>query len=177
MALDPIAMADFIISEMRHGASSQNIMELMGHAMAKYLCEHTEVLFSWSGKLPADPYTPDPVTSYVTADVQGDFHLVHTRTNNPWTGTAHLAKQIQKECGNLTVGPKDGWDVPRITLNNHSPPPIVPTWSNDQFVSMRKLCTWVITMYKTYINPSPLLGMHKTFFAPPGSGAVMQRIF
>jgi hypothetical protein len=177
MALDPTAMADFIIGEMRHGASSRNIMELMGHAMAKYLCEHTEVVFSWSGNLPYDPYSPDPVTSYITTDVRGDFHLVHTKTNNPWAATAHLARQIQKGCGTFTVGPKDGWEVPRITLNNHSPPPIVPTRSNDQRLSMRKLCTWIITKYKTYINPSALMGVHGAFLAPPGSGAVMQRIF
>jgi hypothetical protein len=177
MALDPTAMANFIIAEMRHGASSQNIMEMMGHAMAKYLCANTEVLFSWSGKLPSDPYPSDPVTSYITMDVQGDFYLVHTKTNNPWAATAHLAKQIQKECGNLTVGPKEGWKVPRIKLNNHSPPPIVPTRSNNQLTSMIRLCTWVITKYKTYINPSPLMGNHISFTAPPGSGAVMQSIF
>lgn len=177
MALDPISMADYVIGEMRHGASSQGIMEKMGHAMAKYLCGNTEVLFSWSGKLPSDPYPPDPVISYVTADVQGDFNFKHTMTNNPDSSAQNIARQIQKECGNLTVGPKEGWNVPRITLNNHSPPPIQPTKSNDQLVSMRKLCTWIITMYKTYINPSPLMGSHGAYLAPPGSGAVMQSIF
>jgi hypothetical protein len=170
-------MADFVIGEMRHGASSQNIMEMMGHAMAKYLCANTEVLFSWSGNLPYDPYSADPITSYITTDVQGDFNLVHTKTNNPYASAIHLAKQIQKECGNLTVGPKEGWEVSRIKLNNHSPPPIAPTKSNDQLISMRKLCTWIITMYKTYINASPLMGSHRLFTAPPGSGAVMQSIF
>jgi hypothetical protein len=177
MALDPSEMASFIIGEMRHGASSQRIMEMMGHAMAKYLCSHTEVLFSWSGKLPADPYTPDPVASYITMDVQGDFFLVHTKTNNPYAAARHLALQIQKECGKLTIGPKEGWDVPRIKFNNHSPPPIAPTRSNDQVISMRRLCTWILNMYKTYINPTPLMGSHGSFFAPPGSGAVMQKIF
>jgi hypothetical protein len=170
-------MADFIIGEMRRGSSSQNIMEMMGHAMAKYLRDNTEVLFSWSGKLPSDPYPPDPETSYETADVQGDFYLVHTKTNNPQAAAGHLARQIQKECGNLTVGPKEGWKVPRIALNNHSPPPIQPTKSNDQLVSMRKLCAWIIAMYKTYINPAPLVGSHGSFTAPPGSGAVMQSIY
>jgi hypothetical protein len=177
MALDANDMADFIIAEMRKGGSSQNIMEMMGHAMAKYLCDNTEVLFSWSGNLPYDPYSPDPVTSYSTTDVRGDFNLVHTKTNNPEAAASHLAKQIQKECGNLTVGPKDGWSVPRIALNNHSPPPIEPTKSNDQRIAMRKLCTWVLTMYKTYINSSPLMGSHGQFTAPAGTGAVMQSIF
>jgi hypothetical protein len=177
MALDVHDMADFIIAEMRKGGSSQNIMEMMGHAMAKYLCDNTEVLFSWSGNLPYDPYSPDPVTSYITRDVQGDFNLVHTKTNNPEAATRHLAKQIQKECGNFTIGPKDGWSVPRIKFNNHSPPPIVPTKSNDQRIAMRKLCTWVLTMYKTYINPSPLMGSHGQFTAPPGAGAIMQSIY
>jgi hypothetical protein len=30
---------------------------------------------------------------------------------------------------------------------------------------------------KTYINPAQLMGSHGAFFAPPGGGAVMQKIF
>jgi hypothetical protein len=177
MALDSIAMAGFVIGEMRRGASSQGIMEIMGHAMAEYLCNNTEVLFSWSGKIPSDPYPADPAVSYVTADVRGDFNLGCAMTNNPEAAAQNLARQIQKECGNLTIGPKEGWNVPRIALNNHSPPPIAPTKSNDQLVSMRKLCAWILNMYKTYINPSPLTGFHGAYFAPPGTGAVMKSIF
>ena len=174
MALDHTAMADFIIAEMRNGGSSQSIMALMGHAMAKYLCDNTEVEFSWNGR---SGTSTDPVTSYITTDVQGDFSFVHTRTNNPHRACAHLAEQIRSECGKLTIGPASGWTLPRITLNNHTPPPIVPTRSNDQRTSMLRICNWVITMYKTYINPTPLMGTHRGFSAPSGAGAIMRRIF
>jgi hypothetical protein len=170
-------MADFVIAEMRNGASSQNIMDMMGHAMAKYLRENTEVTFSWSGINPIpESKPPDPVTQYKTTDVTGDMNLVHTKTNDPDAASLNLALQIQKECANFTVGPASGWGVPRIVLNNHSPPPIAPTKTNDQLESMRKLCNWVITMYKTYINPTPLMGSHGVFLAPPGGGAVMTKI-
>ena len=177
MALDPFAMADFVIAEMRPGESSPIIMKLMGHAMAKYLCDNTEILFSWSGMLPSHPFTPDPVVSYVTTDIVGDFNFVHSKTNDPMAAAAHLAEQVRKECGILSIGPQAGWAVPRTILNNHSPPPIVPTGSNDQLISMRRICTWIITMYKTYINPAPLMGSHGPFLAPPGVGAIMQSIF
>ena len=178
MALDPNAMADFVITEMRkEGSSSPIIFELMGHAMAQYLCDNTEVLFSWSGVLPSNPYPPDPVVSYITTDVQGDFSFTHSLTNDPVSAAAHLAEQFRQQCGSFTVGPDAAWMVPLTTFNKHSPPVLIPTGSNDQLISMRLLCTWILTMYKTYINPTPLLGSHGAFLAPPGVGAVMQSIY
>jgi hypothetical protein len=174
MALNHVAMADYIIAKMRQGDSSKTIMGLMGHAMAEYLCANTEVRFSWHGMA---GLASDPVTQYVTTDVVGDINLVHTRTNKPFPACAHLAEQIRKECANFTIGPAPTWNVPRITFNNHSPPPIVPTRTNKQLNSMRKLCNWVITMYKTYINSTPLMGTHLAFSAPSGAGAIMVEIF
>jgi len=174
MALDHVAMAHFIIAKMREGNSGQTIMALMGHAMAEYLCANTEVEFSWSG---IAGLSSDPVTSYITKDVKGDFDFVHTRTNKPFPACAHLAEQFRKECGNLTIGPASGWSVPRIVFNNHTPPPIVPTRTNKQLDSMIKICNWVITMYKTYINATPLMGSHGGYSAPSGEGAIMKRIF
>ena len=175
MALDHIAMADYVITQMRSGASSQSILAKMGHAMAEYLCANTEVQFSWSGINSAP--SSDPVTSYITTDVIGDIFLEHPKTNNTGKCHSHIAKQIQRDCGKFTVGPAPGWSVPRINLNNHSPPPLGPTKSNDQIISMRKMCNWVITMYKTYINPTALMGSHGSYTAPSGSGAVMTKIF
>jgi hypothetical protein len=175
MALDHIAMADEVIAAMRHGASSKSILAIMGHTMAKYLRENTEVLFSWSGINSAP--SSDPVTSYVTTDVIGDIFLEHPKVNETQLCHSHIAKQIQRDCGTFTIGPAPGWSVPRINLNNHSPPPLGPTKSNDQLISMRKMCNWVITMYKTYINGTPLMGSHGGYLAPSGAGAIMQAIF
>ena len=174
MALDHIAMADEVIAAMRNGSSSQSILAIMGHTMAKYLRENTEVRFSWSG---VSGNSTDPVTSYVTTDVKGDIFLVHPKRNNTDNAHSYIAKQIQRDCGKFTVGPAPGWSVPRIALNNHSPPPLGPTKSNNQVISMRKMCNWIITMYKKYINTTPLMGAHGGYAAPPGAGAIMQAIF
>jgi len=165
-------MADFIMEEMdREGGT----MEVMGRAMARYLRENTTVIFSWSGLSPEG--LPDPWVSFQSADVQGDFSFAPTGTNDPQAAMRDFAEQVRRGCAGFTVGPPDGFSLPRISLNAHAPPQLEPAGAGGRAESFRFLCARILAAYKTYINPAPLAGSRGQFASPPGAGAAMQGIF
>jgi hypothetical protein len=84
--LSPNALANFIYSEVRGSITKDNIMQTLptvGHAIAKYLCKNTDIVYSWSGTIPGSPPTPDPVVTYTTKNVAGDIILTPTGVLDP----------------------------------------------------------------------------------------------
>jgi hypothetical protein len=178
--LSPNALANAIYSEVRGSITRNNIMQTLptvGHAIAKYLCKNTDVVYSWSGMIPGSPPIPDPVITYTTKNISGDIILTPTGVLDPVMNGIILGRQITAGIKTFIITAASGWAVtpgkfrasPDIVL----PPTAVADFSKHWLL----WAAVIITTYITYINPSPLMGTHISYLAPPGAGAVMTSIF
>jgi hypothetical protein len=152
-------------------------LPIVGHAIAKYLCKNTDIIYAWSGIMPGSPPVPDPLASYTTKDVAGDIILTPTRVLDPVMNGIILGKQITTGIKTFVITAAPSWAVtpgkfrasPDIVL----PPSATVDFSKHWLV----WATVIIATYITYINPTPLMGIHASYLAPPGSGAIMTSIF
>ena len=175
-------MTDAIISRIQVNITQETIMNTMsevGHAIAEYIVGNTIVTFSWSGQKPnpgaPPPFLNDPVTSYSTTDLSGDFELHPTGTNDPVQSGIILGTEITQKVSTLLVNPNSAWTVPPITLLC---PTIVltPSGTNNFRGHWTAWCSIIVPKVLLAINPSPLMGSHGSYTAPTGSGAVMTAI-
>jgi hypothetical protein len=157
-----------------------NIMQTLptvGHAIAKYLCKNTDVIYAWSGIMPGDPPTPDPVVTYTTKDIAGDIILTPTGVLDPVMDGIILGRQITAGIKTFIITAAPSWAVTPGKFRA-SPDIILPPSATVDF--SKHWLAWaavIITTYITYINPAPLMGTHGGFLAPSGAGASMTSIF
>jgi predicted aconitase with swiveling domain len=174
------ALANVIMSEIKGNVTKANIMQTLptiGHAIAKYLCRNTDIIYSWAGIMPGTPSVPDPVVVYQTKNVAGDIFLMPTGTLDPVTTGIMLGKQITDGIKTFIITANPAWLVTPGKFRA-SPDIVLPPTAITEFSQHWLLwATVIINTYKTYINPSPLTGAHGSFLAPPGAGAVMTSIF
>ena len=181
MSLTPNGLANEIVNSVRRKITDKNYslktMPEIGHAIASYLTKNTSVRYVWSGILPGTPQIFDPITSYVTTSIVGDFACSPTNVSDPVLNGIFLGKQITDGIRKFKIMPASGWLVspggflcaPNIVL---PPIPIKDTYRYWLFQS-----NIILTFYKTWITPTPLMGSHGSYLAPPGAGAVMSQIF
>jgi hypothetical protein len=178
--LSPNALANAIYSEVQGSITKDNIMQTLptvGHAIAKYLCKNTDIVYSWSGTMPGSPPTPDPVVTYTTKNVAGDIILTPTGVLDPMMNGIILGRQITTGIKTFIITAAPGWTVTPGKFRA-SPDIVLPPSAAADFSKHWLLwATVIITTYMTYINPSPLTGTHAGYLAPPGAGAIMTSIF
>ncbi len=65
MALNVQSFAQAMIDGVKkYPDGGKNAFKALGEAIENYLCNNTDAVYSWSGKMTSKPYTPDPVTSF-----------------------------------------------------------------------------------------------------------------
>jgi hypothetical protein len=181
MALSSNGLASEIMNAMVSKVNKDNMVGIvtpeLGHAIAKYLTKNTEVKYVWSGMIPGSPPTPDPVISYKTTKVVGDFICSPTFTSDSFLHGVKLGKQITDGIRKFKIFPADGWLVspggflcaPSIVL------PPYPTL--DSFSYWLFQAGIILNYYKAWLKPDPLQGSHGPYLAPPGDGAIMSLIY
>jgi hypothetical protein len=116
MPLSPNGLANEIVNSIKSKINNQNtanqFMPELGHAIARYLTKNTSVMYSWSGIQPGTPPVPDPVVSYTTKQVVGDFACSPTGVSDPVTHGIILGKQITDGIRTFKIMPASGWVVP-----------------------------------------------------------------
>jgi len=181
MALSANGLANEIVNSIRSKVNTKNMVAMtmpeLGHAIARYLTKNTSVMYIWSGMIPGTPPVPDPVVSYVTTKVVGDFVCTPTNTPDPITHGIILGKQITDGIRTFKIFPAIGWAVPPggflCAPNIVLPPyPMKDTYKYWLFES-----EVILRFYKMWIKPLPLMGTHAAFLAPPGAGAIMSMIY
>jgi hypothetical protein len=178
--LSPNALANAIYSEIRGNITKDNITQTLpalGHAIAKYLCKNTDIVYSWSGMIPGSPPTPDPVITYTTKNIAGDINLTPSGVPDPVMNGIIIGRQITAGIKTFVITAPPGWIVTPGKFRA-SPDIVLPPSAMSDFSKHWLLwATVIITTYITYINPSPLTGTHVPYLAPPGVGAIMTSIF
>jgi hypothetical protein len=178
--LTPNGMANEIISVLNRIPANQmadRMMPEVGHAIAKYLTQNTTVMYSWVGIQPNITPIPDPVVVYTTNRVVGDFACHPTKAVDPIMHGVLLGKQITDGIRNFNIMPPVGYLLPpgKFLCN----PPIIlppcPVSNSYQYWLLQS--SIILTFYRLWINPVPLMGSHGVFLAPPGAGAIMTLIF
>jgi hypothetical protein len=112
--LSPNALANAIYSEIQGSITKDIIMQTLptvGHAIAKYLCKNTDVVYSWSGMIPGSPPTPDPVITYTTKNISGDIILTPTGVLDPVMNGIILGRQITAGVKTFVITAAPGWAV------------------------------------------------------------------
>jgi len=157
--------------------NTNQTLPVIGHAIAKYLTRNTDVMYSWSGIMPGSPPSPDPVITYKTNNVKGDIFMRPTGTRSQTLNGVLLGKQITDGIKTFIITAAPGWAVIPGTFKA-APQIVLPAVPVNDFQKLWLLwAQTIITAYKTYINPAPLMGTHGSFLAPPGAGAAMTQIF
>jgi len=180
MSLSANGLANEIMNSFRCRLTSNNAMKAMpelGHAIARYLTKNTSVKYSWSGVMPGIPSIPDPITSYITTQILGDFSCSPTNTLDPVKHGTLLGKQITDGIRKFKIFPAPGWSVPPgdfLCAPNIVLPPY-PT--NDPYKYWLYEAGVILKFYKKWVKPTPLMGSHISFLAPPGGGATMNQIY
>jgi len=181
VALSANGLANEIVHNIRSKINSSNMtieaMPELGHAIARYLTKNTHVRYIWSGIMPGTPPVPDPVISYVTTRVVGDFVCSPTNTLDPITHGIILGKQITEGIRTFQIFPETGWVVPPggfLCAPSIVLPPY-PVLDNYQYWLFQ--AGVILRFYKVWIRPTPLMGTHGLFLAPPGAGAIMSQIY
>jgi hypothetical protein len=181
MPLSPNGLANEIFNSIKGRLTSQNaasqFMPELGHAIARYLTKNTSVMYAWSGIQPGTPPVPDPVVTYTTKQVVGDFACSPTMTPDPVTHGIILGKQITEGIRTFKIMPASGWAVPPGGFLC-APQIILPPYPQaDTYQYWLMQSSVILTFYKMWIKPTPLMGAHGSFIAPPGAGAIMSLIF
>lgn len=180
MALSPNGLANEIISSLQgigDKVMASKIMPELGHAIARYLTKNTSVMYLWSGIQPGSPPVPDPVVSYTTQQVAGDFTCSPTMTSDPVTHGIILGKQITDGIRTFKIMPASGWAVPPGGFLCAPPIILPPCPQKDMYQYWLMQSAIILTFYKAWIKPAPLVGTHGAFLAPPGGGSSMSLIF
>jgi hypothetical protein len=149
--------------------NSDEFMPLLGHLISSYLTKNTLVTYSWVGIQPGSPPTPDPVASYSTSQIVGDFTCSPTRVKDPVMHGIKLGKQITDGVKMFQIMPAAGFVVPPggflcapdIVL---PPCPITDIYQHWLFLS-----NIILAFYKAWIKPTPLAGTHGAFIGSPGA--------
>jgi hypothetical protein len=179
MALSPNGLANEILNFLQSigdKAMASKMMPELGHAIARYLTKNTSVMYSWSGIRPGSPPVPDPVATYTTKQVVGDFVCSPTMASDPVTHGIILGKQITDGIRTFKIMPASGWVVPPGGFLCAPPIILPPCPQKDTYQYWLMQSTVILAFYKAWIKPTPLIGTHGAFLAPPG-GAVMSSIF
>jgi hypothetical protein len=181
MPLSPNGLANEIVNSIKGKINNQNaanqLMAGLGHAIASYLTRNTSVVFSWSGIQPGTTPAPDPVLAYTTNQIVGDFVCSPTGTSDPLMHGMSLGKQITDGIRTFKIMPASGWAVPPGGFLCAPPIVLPPCPQKDTYQYWLTQSNIILTFYKAWINPVPLMGTHGSFLAPPGSGASMKLIF
>ena len=180
MALSPNGLANEIVNSIRGNVNSNNTMRTMpelGHAIARYLTKNTTVRYIWSGMIPGTPPIPDPVATYATTRIVGDFSCLPTSRLDPVMYGIIMGKQITDGIRTFQIFPADGWLVPSggflCAPNIVLPPCLI----RDTYQYWLFQAGVILTFYKAWIRPTPLMGSHGVYLAPPGAGAIMSQIY
>jgi len=180
MALSPNGLANEIVNSLHSKVNAKGINKSMpeiGHAIARYLTKNTSVKYAWSGVMPGTPPTPDPVTSYVTTKIVGDFACSFTHVPDPVTHGIILGKQITSGIRKFKIFPAPGWLVPPGGFLC-APSIVLPPYpAKDDYKYWLFQSKIILGFYKMWLKPMPLMGAHGSYLAPPGAGAVMSQIF
>jgi hypothetical protein len=177
MPLSPNGLANEIFNSIKGRINNQNaaaqFMPEFGHAIARYLTKNTSVTYSWSGIQPGSPPVPDPVVEYTTKQVVGDFVCSPTGASNPMMHGIILGKQITDGIRTFKIMPAPGWAVPPGGFLCAPPIILPPCPQKDTYQYWLMQSNIILTFYKAWINPAPLMGTHGAFLAPPGLGSSM----
>jgi hypothetical protein len=181
MALSPNGLASEIMNAMTSKLNKDNMADTatpeLGHAIAKYLTKNTVVKYVWSGMIPGSPPTPDPITSYVTTKIVGDFICSPTLTSDSFLHGVKLGKQITDGIQKFNIFPAEGWLVPPGGFLC-APSIVLPPYpAQDSFSYWLFQSGIILSFYKAWLKPVPLQGMHGPYLAPPGAGAIMSLIY
>jgi hypothetical protein len=179
MSLSAGGLAGEILNSIRGKVNNKNMVDTnmseLGHAIARYLCRETEVKYSWIAQIPDTPPTPDPVTSYTTKKITGDFICNPTRMSNPVMHGVILGNQITTGIRKLQIFPAAGWTVPPGKFLC-SPPIVLPPYpSSDSSQYWLYGAGVILRYYKMWINPQPLAGTHGPYIGMPG--AIMSLVY
>jgi hypothetical protein len=181
MALSPNGLANEIVNSIKGRINKRNaavqLMPELGHAIARYLVKNTSVMYAWSGVQPGSPPVPDPVVSYTTNQITGDFACSPTGASSPITHGIILGKQITDGIKAFKITPASGWAVPPGGFLCAPPIILPPCPQKGTYQYWLAQAGVILTFYKAWIKPDPLMGTHGAFLAPPGSGASMKLIF
>jgi hypothetical protein len=180
MPLVPAALAGEIVSAMQNQVNDKNAdkmaMIALGNAIAGYLTKNTMVVYAWSGIMPGPTPTPDPMVMYTTTSIMGTMTLSPTGVSDPAMNGVLLGKQITDAIRAWQIMPAAGWTLPPGGFLC-APSIVLPPCSlSDSFSCWLSLSNIILTFYKAWIKPVPLMGMHGSYLAPPGAGAIMNLI-
>jgi hypothetical protein len=181
MPLSPNGLANEIVSSIKGKINKQNaanqLMPELGRAIARYLTKNTSVVYSWSGIQPGSPPVPDPIVTYTTKQVVGDFVCSPTGASNPVMHGIILGKQITDGIRTFKIMPASGWVLPPGGFLCAPPIILPPCPQKDTYQYWLTQSNIILTFYKAWINPAPLMGTHGAFLSPPGLGSIMNLIF
>jgi hypothetical protein len=175
--LSPNGLANEIVNSIKGKITNQNaanqFMPELGHAIARYLTKNTSVVYAWSGIMPGIPPVPDPVAAYTTKQIVGDFTCSPTMASDPVSHGIILGKQITDGIRTFKIMPAAGWAVPPGGFLCAPPIILPPVPWKDTYQYWLIQATIILTFYKMWIKPAPLMGTHGQFLAPPGIGSRM----
>jgi hypothetical protein len=181
MPLTPNGLASEIVNSIKGRITNQNaanqLMPELGHAIARYLTKNTSVTYSWNGIMPGSPPVPDPIVAYTTKQIVGDFTCSPTMASDPVSHGIILGKQITDGIRLFKIMPAMGWAVPPGEFLCAPPIVLPPCPQKDIYQYWLMQSTIILTFYKAWIKPAPLMGTHGPFLSPPGAGAIMGLIF
>jgi hypothetical protein len=178
--LSPNGLANDIVGALKgiDGKSmASRMMPELGHAIARYLTKNTSVMYSWVGIQPGTSPVPDPVVTYTTTQITGDFTCSPTQAKDPVMHGIKLGKQITDGIQKFKIMPAAGWAVPPGGFLCAPPIILPPCPQKDTYQYWLMQSAIILTFYRMWIKPAPLTGSHGPFLAPPGAGAIMNLIF
>jgi hypothetical protein len=179
MPLTPSGLANEIVNTLKGisgDAMAAQMMPKLGQAITKYLTKNTMVTYSWSGIMPGVPPVPDPVVMYTTTQIVGNITLSPTGAIDPVTHGMILGKQITDGIKTFQIMPAPTWTVPPGSFLCAPQIILPPCPMSDTYQYWLSQSTVILTFYKAWIKPTPLMGSHTSFLAPPGAGAIMTMI-
>ncbi|MGL5913516.1 MAG: hypothetical protein ACRCZB_05070 [Bacteroidales bacterium] len=173
--LNPVALANEILSSIQSQDDPATVSKNIGQSIAKYLCDNTTVMFSWAGVQPSVPPVPDPVVVCSSDKLIGSFTCVPTYATSSAQHGLLFGSQIQKGISSLKVVPPKGFLIPPATFLTASPIILPPTNATTPIQHWTQWSSIIISTFMTYINPTPLAGVHGQFVSTVG--AIMTAIF
>jgi hypothetical protein len=93
--------------------------------------------------------------------------------SNPVTHGIILGKQITDGIRTFKIMPAQGWAVPPGGFLCAPAIILPPVPQKDMYQYWLTQSKTILMFYKMWIKPSPLMGTHGQFLAPPGTGSQM----
>jgi hypothetical protein len=93
--------------------------------------------------------------------------------SDPVTHGIILGKQITDGIRTFKIMPASGWAVPPGGFLCAPSIILPPCPQKDMYQYWLMQSNIILTFYKAWINPAPLMGTHGAFLAPPGGGCQM----